>query len=376
MPILWRYLLVDYIKVLLLTATSFIAILLTSRLEEIAHFATFGPAFGLILLYALYQIPYILPIAIPVSCLISSILLMQKLSKSHELTALRSAGFSLHAIITPILLAAASISICNLYVVSELATDAHLEANLLKNELRSINPLLILHNKHLMRSKGVYVDTLGPSQNLQSSSDVVIALPNKENGSINLLLAKTLSASIDNFAADNVAFISNPGTKKEGFGELLIENIGGAASSIEDFSHFVHKKVTHLSNDHLNMGVLLVRLKDLRKSTQTPENIAAKKLVYAEMMRRISLTLAPFTFTLMGLCFGISLGRTTSGRKVFFVLLLAACYMAAFFAAKGLEQKLAWAATLYFAPHLCIIAFSIFSIRRISRGSLIWKAML
>lgn len=98
MPIVWRYLLSHYLKVLVLCVTAFIAVLLTTRLDEIAHFASMGPEGFYIILYTLYQIPYILPIAIPISCLISSILLIQRLSRSHELTALRASGMGLKTI--------------------------------------------------------------------------------------------------------------------------------------------------------------------------------------------------------------------------------------------------------------------------------------
>jgi len=47
---------------------------------------------------------------------------------------------------------------------------------------------------------------------------------------------------------------------------------------------------------------------------------------------------------------------------------LSAFYLTAFFAAKGVSQMLFLAAPLYFLPHICIIAFSIFSLRRISQG--------
>ncbi len=59
-----------------------------------------------IVFFALYESP-IFPIALPLSCLIASLLLIQRLSSSHELTALRASGFSLFDILTPILITAA-----------------------------------------------------------------------------------------------------------------------------------------------------------------------------------------------------------------------------------------------------------------------------
>ena len=67
MPIIWRYLLRSYFQVLALSVSSFIAILLVLRFQEIARFASSGTAQLKVLLFTLLQIPYILPIAIPVS---------------------------------------------------------------------------------------------------------------------------------------------------------------------------------------------------------------------------------------------------------------------------------------------------------------------
>lgn len=375
MPIIWRYLLNDYLKVTLLSATAFIAILLTSRLEEIAHFTSLGPGFSLVLLFILYQIPYILPISLPVSCLIAAILLMQRLSSSHELTALRSASFSIRSILTPIMVAATFISLANFYVISELSTSAHLESNLLKNELRSINPLLLLHNKHLMRGKGIFFETLGASKMGESAQDIVIAIPNNENSTVNLLVAKNLQTENDGFTAEGLTIISSPGSAKTGNIHLLVENIGSTQSSVEDFAHFIQKKVTNVSNDHLNMGLLLIRLQDYknrRLQITTPEEKKeiqkALRQSYSEILRRISAALSPLTFTLLGLSFGISIGRKANAKRILFAILLAAFYLITFFAAKGLSTTLWVTALLYLMPHVIIAILSLHYLRRISKG--------
>jgi lipopolysaccharide export system permease protein len=174
-PVVWRYLLSNYFKVLILCVFAFIAMLLTTRLDEIAHFAALGPEGLLILTFALNQIPYVLPIALPIACLISTILLIQRLSRTHELTALRAAGLGINEILAPILIAATFLAATNFFIVSELATHSHLTTSLLKNELRAVNPLLLLHNKHLMKLKGIFFNTLGPSKLGESSNELIIA---------------------------------------------------------------------------------------------------------------------------------------------------------------------------------------------------------
>ena len=83
MPTIWRFLLGHYLMVLSLCLVAFIAILLTLRLDEIAQFAALGASSPHLLKFVLYQIPYILPLSMPLSALISTVILMQRLSSSY-----------------------------------------------------------------------------------------------------------------------------------------------------------------------------------------------------------------------------------------------------------------------------------------------------
>ena len=74
MPIIWRYLIGQFVKVSFTTVLGFIAILLTMRLDEIAHFASLGAPLRALTLFTFYQVFYILPIALPLSCLIHAFL--------------------------------------------------------------------------------------------------------------------------------------------------------------------------------------------------------------------------------------------------------------------------------------------------------------
>ena len=42
MPVLWRYLIAYFLRIAIVCVLAFIAILLTMRLDEIAHFAALG----------------------------------------------------------------------------------------------------------------------------------------------------------------------------------------------------------------------------------------------------------------------------------------------------------------------------------------------
>lgn len=376
MPIVWRYLLAQYIKIFSFCTLTFIAILLTSRLDDIAHFATLGPGLPLVLKFTFLQIPYILPIALPLSCLISSVIIFQRLSISHELTALRAAGFSIKKIFTPILLFSVILALFNFYTVSELATSSHLQTSMLKSEVRSVNPLLLIRNKHLMRSKGYYFDTLGTTSAGELASHVVLATPNKEGNGINLMLADELKASPKEFHGKGVSIITNVKSKSGSPNDqLIIENVQATTTSIDDFTKMIEKKVWTLNNDHLGLPLLLTRLQghweELSQANTAEGKKAIKRNCYrclSELFKRISVGFSPFTFTLMGATFALSISRQKSSRPIIMIVALAALYLVSFFSAQGLAHHLAVSTTLYFVPHIIIIGLSLRTLSLVSRG--------
>lgn len=378
MPLLWRYLLGHYIKTFVLCVAAFIAILLTMRLDEIAYFATLGPEAMHILLYAMQQIPYILPIALPVAALIASILLVQQLSAAHELTAMRACGFALRDILAPILIAAAFLSAANFYIISELSTASHLNAGQLKNELRTINPLFLLHNKHVMQMKGFYFDTMGPSRVGEFAQDIVFFSPNKHTSRLNLLVAKHLQASPEVFSGNQVTILTSqqdPEFEKE---NLIVENIHEATTTINDFTQMMEKKIWSINNDHLRLPMLLVRIQEARSTLAQARLMGSKEEIkmavrdlnrgYTEILRRVSVALAVFSFTLMGLAFGISITRNRSNKGIIIVTALGSVFLIAFFAAKSFDYALASASALYLAPHALIWITSFWTLHKTAHG--------
>lgn len=377
MPLLWRYLLKQYIKVFVLCVLAFIAILITMRLEDIAYFATLGPNLKSVILYVFQQIPYILPIALPIAALISSILLMQRLSRAYELTAMRSLGFALRDILAPIVLASLFFSAVNFYIVSELSTTSHFNAGMLKNELRAVNPLLLLHNRHVMRMKGFYFDTLGASRIGEYAQDIVFLAPNRQSERLNLVLAKELQATPSFFKGSSVTLLTTQAENAQNE-NLMIENIQENKTATEDFSQILEKKMWTVNNDHLRLPLLLVRMDELSDSlkqerlSSNNDTIRQARHTYrasiTEIFRRLSLAIAVFSFTLMGVAFGISITRNHSNKGIIFVIALGAFYMIAFFIAKNFDYALGIAASLYLVPHAIIIAISSWALYRTTYG--------
>lgn len=370
MPIIWRWILGQYLKVFLLSVCAFVAVLLTLRLEEIAHFASIDTTGEYLIWFVIYQIPYILPVAIPLSSLIAAMILTRELSHHHELTALRSLGFSLKRIFAPILITAGFIAALNFVILSEVATFSHLKTSLLKTELRSVNPLLLLHNKHLLKMKGIYFDTLGPSKMGEEAFDVIVAIPNKPGERMNLMIAKMLKANIEQFMGNNVSLITSLKSKNESdFDSFLIENNHNVSSRIDDFSSIVQRKVWKVSDEHLNFKNLLVKIGEVKVSRLDPKQ-EKKELskIYSEIAKRISLGFAPLIFTLLGLSFGVEIGRRKSASGLIWVTGLTALYMVTFFLGKGISDHPEATLLLYLAPPVIIVFASLFRLNLAQKG--------
>ncbi len=368
-PIFWRFLLREYIKTLFLSCGAFLAILMTMRFSDIAQIAALGASWQQTACFVWNQIPYILPIALPISCLLSSILLTSRLSKSCEITAFRSLGLSLTTLTLPLLVAALFLSILNAWIVSEWATNAHLSSNQLRTELRTINPLLLAQSNYLTGMRGIYFQSMGKTVRGKSATDVVAAFPGER---IHLFLAKELRAKENSFDGDKLTFITSQNISNTS--GLLIENISHANIPVREFANVLHRHVWGVKDDYLNLPLLLARRADLKEQIQASDEIKLPSLktkylkTSSELFRRLSLGFAPISFTLMGVAFGVTISRRHSKKGLIFVMILAGAYLFCFFFAKSINHKPFTARALYLVPHAIIISLSLLMLSRTTRG--------
>lgn len=377
LPIVWRYLLGRYLKVLFLCLTTFICILLVSRLREIAQFAVLGGAGYYVSLFTLHQIPYILPIALPISCLISAIILYQHMSSTQELTALRASGLSLKHITAPTLIAGGFLALVNLYIVSEVSSYSRRSTSRLEYEVKALSPLLLLQNRNYLRHKSAYIDVQGEMSSGEWADEVILALNQSESQRISLLLAKRIHSTDHTLSANQVTLISGAEAEDTStYDHLLIENLQEVDAPLSDFSYFMKQGGWRLKNDHFELSLLLIRLRQAVQAVQMAvgdpgiDDAQLKTLknkrnaCFTELSRRISVGLAVFTFSLMGCTFGVSISRMKNRRGALIVSTLALLYLVCFFVAKGLPEKFLLATVLYLIPHVLISALSVRALRR------------
>jgi lipopolysaccharide export system permease protein len=363
MPILWRYLLRNYFQVFSFCVIGFIAILLVTRFQEIARFATSGASYMTVILFTSYQIPLILGYAIPISCLIAAMLLFQKLSHTQELTAFRACGLGLKPLSFPIFLAGCLLSLVNFTIASEIAPRCRTLTKELIYEITSVNPLFLFQKETLVKLKSAYID-MKVLNTGKYADDVVFVINNHSNRRLGLMTAKELSLEKDLLMGNQVTFISSIDAKKpDGFDHLVIENQTSMSTKAVNLSQFMQSKDWYSNYDYLTWRMLMAKETLERKNSSF-----FKSRTQLEISKRLSIGLAAFSFTFIGIAFGMEIGRSRTKKGIFWAICLAALFMVSFIIAKSLRHYPLASMLIYFLPHPIIILLSARSLKRVSGG--------
>ncbi len=357
-PKFWIYLLKSFFRVFTLCVCGFIAVLLVTRLKEIARFAALATGFKNVIAYTLYQIPHILPIAIPISCLISALLLFQRLSQNGELTAMRSSGLSIREIITPLLFAGFTISILNFFVVSEIAPRSRLHSKEIIFYQSTINPIVLLQRQNLLKIKNSFLDFTSNSD--LAAEDLLFITPNRANERLNLLAAMELEFKDNHLLGKNVCMISHIAAPKEdSFDTLVIENQQLMSTQANMLSQFMKKSRWSLNMNYLPLRQLLIKQ---RLQAQGKESVPV------EILRRVTLAIAAFSFTFIGICFGMRISRSSSKKGIFKAAALSVLILLCFLVSKTVKYHHITAIALLILPQPFIFAGTFITLRKISRG--------
>lgn len=363
MPLLWRYLLRNYLQVFALCVTGFLSVLLVTRFQNIARFAATGASQLYILKFILYQLPFVLPLAIPISCLIAALLLFRKMSISHELTALRAAGMGIVPIAFPLLACGMVMAMLNFTIASELTPRCRSLSRGLAYQMTAINPLCLLQKETLIKLKNTYID-MKAFKSGNYAEDVCFIMRSFSNQRLGLMLAKKLSLENQKIIGHDVTFISSIDPKNStAFDHLVIENQGEMQTKAEYLAQYLRNNDCSLNYDSLNLRMLQAKY-----ASETSLGSLGDIRAFQEIARRISLGLAPFTFTFVGIAFGIGYARSERSKGIIWAICLMVFYLISFVAAKSMKHT--WIPNLffYFVPQLVIIALCLYHLRRIARG--------
>lgn len=359
MPILWRYILRGYIKIFSLSVFTFIAVLLVARFKEIARFTALTGDWSKTILFVSYQIPLILPIAIPISALIASLILIQKLSQTFELTALRASGISLMNILAPILTCSLFLSILNFAFSAEISPFCRRESKTLLYRETSANPLLLLQRQHLVKVKHAYINMEMKDEGNMAKNLILIA-HNESNQRLTLVSARQLRIVSDKLLGSDVAIVSHiPSVNKEDFDPLIIENQSSMSTAAPVLSAALKKNRPKIDANALGLRMLRLRALETGKKGRG---------ALVEILRRVNLTLAVFSFTFLGCAFGIEQGRNPSKKNLLTALGFTLLVLVSYFLGKELKSRTVFAFSALLIPHAAIWIACFYKLRSVARG--------
>jgi len=360
MPILWRYLLRHYCKFFLLSVGTFVALLLVMRSQEIARFAAFSANPTKVLWFILCQLPYILPFAIPLSGLISSTILLQTLSQTEEWTALRACGASLSSLLTPLLLTGSLLSLLNFVIVSELGPYCKLESISLLHKSIEDNPLLMFKKNKFLTIKDTFVD-LTLTKDPAHSKEFILAFLDPSSKKLSLITAQELYLEKGILTGKHLAMISSL-QDRETTDDTLLENNALMVMKAEEFTSLLKSSHRRVRYEQLPTKLCLIKMLE-----NSPSKSAWKKGLF-ELYKRSFFTLAPLTFILLGISFGMEIGRNSHKKHLIMISLLTTFLFLSYIIGKTLHKRPSLALLVYILPQILVWVLCIRSLKRVQEG--------
>ena len=331
------------------------------RMKDIAEFASVASGGFPIFLFSLYQIPHVLPEAIPIACVIASTLLFQRLSTTHEMTALRAAGFSLQRILYPVLAIAFLLSLLNFTIASEIAPRAKFATKALWSKMAADNPFFIFNKIAEGKFTSSYIEMKALCEG-KTAQDVIFIMNNRTNKRLGLISAKELTIDNDLLKGKDVTIISSVDPKLENeFDHLVVENQRSMETKASNFSDLFRSKKGYAGLDFLSLRALFA------KSSLQDKSLFST-ITGLEIAKRFSISWTPFIFTLMGAAFGMELGRRKTKKGIILAALLSIFYLCCFVAAKSMKGSPHVGWIVYFLPYPVILFLSLRFIRNFSKG--------
>jgi lipopolysaccharide export system permease protein len=331
---------------------------LVTRFQSIARFAATGASSLYVLKFIFYQIPFILPLAIPLSCLISALILFQKMSRSHELTAVRAAGLGLLPIAVPLLASSAIVSILNFSMISEVGPKCRGLSKGLAYEIAAINPLCLLQKDTLIKLKNTYVD-MKALRSGKYAEDVCFVMRNVSNQRLGLMLARQLFLEGQKITGKEVTFISSLDPKDDHcFDHLVIENQNEMQTEAGELAQYLRSSEWNLGYDALDLKTLLAKYRVDKD----------RERAFPELARRLSLGLSAMLFTLVGIAYGMQMSRNSYRKNTLWAVALMALYLVCFVAAKSVKHNWPLSISLYLAPLPVLLFLSLRNCKKLMRG--------
>jgi len=350
-PLLWRYLLFSYLRIFFLSVFSFVGLLFVLRCKDIARFACLSGEVKKTWLFIVYQFPHILPVAIPISALIASFLLMHTFSQHQEFNACRTSGVSPSFLLKPVLHIAFFFALCNFAISAEVAPYCRRETKTLLFREKGINPLILLQRPELAKIKNTY---------LEWQQNVIGITYNAYHKRLQLFTAETLSVEGEELRGKHLSLLSHiPHQEGEDFDETFLENLETMTTSASQCSLMLKQKRPVLEPTTFSLKHLLVQRKLF---------VQKAPILLIEILRRFSQSASVWTLSLLGCAFGIQTQRKKSVSSLLQMVGLTLFIFTSYFLGKSLKSFPLAAFLALALPHPILWLISYRRLALLSKG--------
>ena len=349
MPLIWKSISKNFLKVFLLSNALFASVLVLGRVYEIARFAALGGGFFNIFLFTLLQFPFILPISFPLSSMIAAIAIVHRMNSSSELTSLRSFGFSIKKIFYPIV--AFSILFCGINALFAFAITPSMKhfCKILMIKVTTENPLSILQNNNV----AIFKNSLLQYSNTNSRKDIsnVLFAHKSTNGRISILKADNIKTDSHSILCKNAQLIHYI-PKENSLPLLYLENAEELVqpSMVLPLLMFKPKKQDLI----LQRKSLFELLSNYNNSETKPKK---KKEIIFEILRRLYLSTGPWLLTTAGISFSLEIGRRSSKYPKYILFFLVSFYFIIYLTSKAIRFN-SFILSIYYLSSILIIYLS------------------
>lgn len=299
MPILWKLLIFRYLKTAIFCSLSLICIIIISSLQEIVSYIAKDVPYYTVFKLTAYQIPYLLPFIIPISCFLSSFNLFKGLSDNNQITFLKASGASQGIIIFPVLLMSCVIGCFNFYTCSELASICRFQTCKEIANIAMTSPTLLLQTLQKKENDRIFiaVDHCAKSK----FDNVIIALRrNQEISDIGIIRTIVPDIAQDRVLAKKVIMISKLPQSNTKMEENHTEPNGQKEYYIETIDELLIPKITSTlfsGRSYMKTRTDYLPWKQLLHESQNYSYLP-------ETIRRIAIGLLCITLTYSGLVLG------------------------------------------------------------------------
>lgn len=139
-----KYLIHDFVSSFVLALLIFTFVMCVGALVKVIDLLARGVSAGLILKAFFYSMPRILSFTIPISTLVTSLLMFSRMHGDHELTAFKACGISLWRLVMPIMGIGLLLTGYCVYINNTLAPKSHLGQRMLYRDLGAEDPVAFL----------------------------------------------------------------------------------------------------------------------------------------------------------------------------------------------------------------------------------------